>query len=585
MDRYFILLGSIGLDSDAFERTRRELSTEGLELRATWESVLVFVTDQTSVLNLPGGGVVIGEVYTRNGERLQEDLLAQVAPTCRDLIRHLLNECWGDYVAIRPAENAPGLSVTRSPSHACGLECLYSLRGGMGFVTSDVTLGYRLGLLERRVDFQSIACRLMFPDLKTRTTGLEGITELLPGSSLHASGRTSNVIQDWSPWSFVASPARRTERPAAAAAVRQAVDMVVNTWAGRDRSVLLELSGGLDSSIVGVALGAANVEVSCATLTSTAPGADELDYAALVASAIGAPLEAIEIGFDDAKFDFAIAPRAAVPVVGPLQFAVDLLMQRHADRVAATSIFSGAGGDTVFAYLPNAAPAADAFRARGLFTGLNTLRDLSAFHQCTWWKAARLTMRQVRQPPQILVELDRAFVASHQSPSLPEPTTWLQAPADALQGDRLRIFGLSTALFFQQSCPRGLSRPLRMPLLSQPVIEACLRVPGWMWFAGGHNRSVARDAYAGRLPETVRLRKSKGSLSGYLGALFRRRGNAMLDFLIDGELTAHGILDADALRAYRIQPGGPISLDYMRIFRLCAVENWVRRQRAFASRY
>ena len=35
--------------------------------------------------------------------------------------------------------------------------------------------------------------------------------------------------------------------------------------------------------------------------------------------------------------------------------------------------------------------------------------------------------------------------------------------------------------------------PLYSPLLAQPVVEACLTIPSWLWFEGPHNRAIARQ--------------------------------------------------------------------------------------------
>lgn len=579
---YLILFDAQGVPDDLQAAQLAMLQAAGMHPQAAVGAARIFASEHTPVLCLPGGGVVIGELYNDKGRRVRTTEQLAGVHRCGDIVRYLLDAFWGDYIIVHPVAETPGaFSITRSPSHACALECVYSLPDRRGFATSDISLAGHLQPSDRRVDYDHVATRLVYPELKTRSTGLADVNELLPGSTLHVADDRASVVQSWDPWSFVRSDQRIRDPQAAALEVRRAVMKVVRAWAENDRSVLLELSGGLDSSIVGAALGRVNGLVTCATLTSSAPGADERDYACLVAQMLGAELSTIQMEYDDARFEFPLPLQSIVPVMGPLQYVVDALMKEGAERCGATSFFSGAGGDTVFCYLPNAAPAADAFRAAGLPTGFQSIKDLATFHQCTLWKAGRLTARQLTRPQGVTVEEDRALLserlASPEISSLP----WMDAPPGALPGDRLRVFGLSTALFFQHSCPRGLTRPLRMPLLAQPVIEACLRVPSWMWFSGGRNRSVARDAFADLLPTKVLLRKSKGSLSAYMGAVYRRQGARMIDFLADGDLSARGLLDADALRAYGRQPPAQLGLEFMRIFRLCAIENWVRKQSAF----
>jgi asparagine synthase (glutamine-hydrolysing) len=583
---YFLLVDSADRpDGQPAADPATTLQNGGMRLRATFGATRVFASRDTSTLLLPGGGVIVGELYSHSGECIRNVNPVAGLPSDTAVRHHVLANFWGDYVLVLPGTEDPStLSVTRSPSHTCDLPCFYSLSHGTGFLTSDITIAMRLGLYRRRVDFGYLAHRLIYPDLKTCRTGMAEVSELLPGCTLQLRHAAVHVGQAWSPWDFVDTDDRYTDAHEAAAAIRHAVVSVIRAWAERDECVLLELSGGLDSSIVGAGLEQSQARVTCCTLTTPVPGADEREYGALIASMLGVELQSVELGYDEALFEFPIAQALVTPAIGPLQYAVDRIMQTTAERCGAKSYFSGAGGDTIFGYLTSAAPAADAFREDGFSTGIRAIRDLSMFHQCTYWKAGRLTLRKLLQPQRSPYGVDRSWLSPRLHLPEAELHPWLSPPARALPGDRQRIFELSATQFFRDSCPRSLSRPVRMPLLSQPVIEACLRVPSWMWFAGGHNRAVARQAFADVLPPAIVARKSKGTFTAYLGALYRRKAGAMLAFLLDGELQSHDLLDVDALRQLA---GGEVPRGtgaFMRIFQLCALENWARQQSPSAER-
>lgn len=577
---YFLLInGNGGSQESDPAGLSVTLQAAGMHLRARLGAVSIFASSETPVLQLSGRGVIVGDLYSHSGKTVR-DASQFACPLSNIAVRHhILEDYWGDYILVLPEADEPcDVSVMRSPSHACELQCVYSLCNGKGFVTSDISLATRLGLYRRRVDFDYIAHHLIYPELKTSRTGQEGITELLPGCTMHLHDGSVRVSQDWSPWNFIGAEMRYADICEAASAIRNAIELVVRTWADHDESVLLELSGGLDSSIVGACLKHSLAKVTCGTLTAPVPGADEQDYAASVAAMLNVELSVKELGYDDAPFDFPVPQKFVTPVIGPLQYAVDKIMEATAERNDANSYFSGAGGDTVFCYLTNAAPAADAFREAGLCTGIQAIRDLSMFHQCTYWKASRLALRKLIQSKGQPYQADSSLLSSRIPLPELELHPWLSQPTKTLPGDRQRIFELSATQFFRDSCPRGLTRPLRMPLLSQPVIEACLKAPSWMWFSGGQNRSVARLAFSDVLPSKVLARKSKGTFTAYLGALYRRRIDKILDFLLDGELQSHDLLDADALRQLA---KGELPRDgsfFMRIFQLCTLENWIRRQ-------
>jgi asparagine synthase (glutamine-hydrolysing) len=293
---------------------------------------------------------------------------------------------------------------------------------------------------------------------------------------------------------------------------------------------------------------------------------------------LGVDLHVKELGFDHARFDFAPPAYLITPRVWVLQYAADKVKTSVGDALGVSSYFSGSGGDSVFSYLTNAAPAADALLGKGLRPGIMAIQDLSELHQCTFWKAARLTLRKALRAPKAPIHADESFLTAAGKACEPAHHPWFTVPAGVLPGDRERVHELVNTQNFRDGNPRTERRWLRMPLLSQPVVETCLRVPTWMWISGGQNRSVARSAFADLLPPDILNRRSKGTYVNYSGAVFRRNKEKIRDFLLTGELQAHGLLETDALRRV-FQETFPLQEEsFMRLFELCMVENWVRHQ-------
>jgi asparagine synthase (glutamine-hydrolysing) len=536
---------------------------------------VIFVAAETPAQAVPGG-VVIGHIFTHDGKPAKlTDLPAQTS--ARQLAEHLLTHCWGEYLLIQAACGAvPELEILREPSG--GVPCIYSFEQGAGFVTSDTSLAVELGLHDRRIDWGFIAQALAYPHVNTRRTGLAGVSELLPGCSLVLRGPTASVREDWLPWTFVSRGHRQVDPDEAAADVRKAVITVSEAWARTDKEILVELSGGLDSSIVAVSLQGIEAQVACSTLVTPVPGADERRYAGQVADALGVALHVEHLGFENARFDFPLPVQTPKPRMSALQYVAHEAMTSAARRHGAAGFFSGGGGDTVFCYAAGAAPAADAFRERGLAGGLAAIRDLSTLHGCTCWKAGRLAIGKLRRGARIPFRANTSLLA----PSLVIPELdrhpWFDAPDGLLPGDQERIAELAGTQVFRDSAPRGSTHWLRFPLLSQPVVEACLKAPSWMWINGGRNRALARQAFADRLPYEVLQRRSKGTFMSYLGAIYQRRKSLMREFLLDGHLHARGLLDTEALERFFHATLPPRDTSFMRILDLCMIENWVRRQ-------
>lgn len=576
MYRYIILLhgrhtGS-GDDADIDEALR----SIGLRPRLILGSSIKLYTEiDTPVIGLSSSDAFIGHVFSRDSFTPIDSagppcVSAQGKPTNR-----IINECWGEYLHIHaPNDKSGAVTVIRDPSG--GVDCVYSLHNG--FITSDISIAVHVRLYTKKIDWNFIRNSLIYPHLKTGRTGLVGLSELLPGCQLDICGDDEATEEVWTPWDFVTQKHRHRELHEAQAELRRTIESTVNCWAKTDTSLLLELSGGLDSSIVAACLRGAHARIACCNLVTPVPGADERQYAMLMADALHTELHVEWYDFENANFDFPPPPHAVAPSTWFLQHASNQLKEAIGKSLNINSFFSGGGGDTVFCYTRTAAPAADAFRERGMIAGITAISELAELHQCTVWKAGRLALKKLLAPPKPARKADRSFLSTTPSQDAPELHPWFTAPDGALAGDRERIFDLAGTQVFRDGLARSTRRQLRMPLLSQPVVEACLKVPSWMWIAGGRNRAVAREAFADVLPFEILHRRSKGTFMNYSGTVYRRSKNQLRKYLLTGQLEEHGLLDHNALRRFFDRDLPPKDDTFIRIFDLCAVENWIRHQ-------
>jgi asparagine synthase (glutamine-hydrolysing) len=574
MYRYIALLDGRGQrDSDA--RIHETLWELGLQHRLVLGHIDLYAAEDTPVLPLTSGGVLIGHVFPREQSAPDSGADLSSLPSRHKLVELLIDNFWGEYLLLHPSgDGSDATTVMRDPSG--GVDCVYSLRER--FITSDISIATRSGLYSRDIDWDFIHGNLIYPHHKAGRTGLAGLRELLPGCQLHVCGNRHSIEQVWSPWSFVSPQRRHRDRREAQTDVRRAVSSTVKRWAETDQSLLLELSGGLDSSIVAACLQDANARVACCNLVTPVPGADERRYASLMADVLGVELHVERLGFDETQLVFQPPPHTVAPSTWFLQHAANELNERIGTQLGINSFFSGGGGDTVFCYTRTAAPAADAFRERGTIAGISAIRNLAELHQCTFWKAGLLSLRKLLAPPKPPRKPDTSFLSATLAQEMLEPHPWFAAPDDALAGDRERIFDLAGTQVFRDGLARGAKLHLRMPLLSQPVVEACLKVPSWMWIAEGRNRAVARDAFADILPPDILHRRSKGTFMNYSGAVYRQNKSLLRKYLLTGQLEGHGLLDNDSLRRFFDRDLATRDDTFMRIFDLCAVENWVRHQ-------
>jgi asparagine synthase (glutamine-hydrolysing) len=571
----FILLVAISDDGvQAAQSLVEKILARGLTRRLLQGRVQVFADPGLPTLPIHSRGLLIGRLFSGKGDRVGHGLDPR---PCDDLHRHLLGDYWGEYIALKFSDGHPcRLRILREPSGA--MQCLYGSHQGLSFVTSSVSLAISLGLARRYVDWSSIVRSLTCPYLRTGRTCIAGVSELLPGRVLSIDPSATSEMTAWSPWEFTGNRRRRSDARDASDAIRNAVSLATKALAEADGHVLLELSGGLDSSIVAACLSAAGVRTVFCTMTAPVPGTNEQPYAQLVADHLRAQLQIEELSVESARFDFPVDPDVVAPGAGILHYAVDQAISRRATALGVTSLFSGAGGDSVFCYLRSAAPAADAFLSGHLRRGTAAIGDLSTLHGCSIAKACRLTARKVMRGARAPWKMDHSFLSDTLPGASDLQHPWFHPPASTLPGDRERVFDLVGAQSFRDGMARGARWPLRMPLLTQPVLEACLAVPTWMWIARGRDRAIARSAFAGLLPVGITNRRSKATYLNYCGEMHARNRTRMLSYLEDGMLNSRQLLDLSALRHSLGTPLRPNDLTFMRIFDLCMIENWLRHQ-------
>lgn len=574
--RYIILLGEgLNRSADYTLQLDRSLRAQGMICKLDSVSARVFVSADTPSLAISGHSLLVGQVFTNDGQRLSQRL--DLDGSTDELASRLLQSLWGDYLAILVDSNdSSAITLLRDPSGA--VPCAYSLVDGEGFMTSDISLAVDLGIYRREVNWQAIAHGLSFPYLKTARTALRHVRELLPGSMLTYRRKDVSTSSAWSPWRFVEKGARHKDPHVAAENVRAAVSNVVKALSAGDGRFMVELSGGLDSSVVATCLRHALLRATFCTMVMPVTGTDERRYARLITDALGKELISVEVGLDNVHLEFPVPRSSVVPVIGIPQNATNEAWEATAIQYGADSFFSGGGGDTIFCYLKTAAPAADAFRERGVIAGIAAIEDLAVLHRCTVFKAARLALKKMLHRPRTTWKEDRTLLNLSWATTTLAHHPWMDAPLGALPGDCERILDLIGTQLFRDATPRGVERSTHFPLLSQPVMEACLSVPTWMWITEGRNRAIARQAFADRLPQGILDRRSKGSYMGYMASTYMRNKPKMHEFLEEGLLCAHDVLDRSALASFFAKDLAPRDLSFLRIFDLCAAENWVRQQ-------
>ncbi|MGN6279006.1 MAG: asparagine synthase-related protein [Sphingomonas sp.] len=521
-------------------------------------------------------GVIAGTLFARSAPapttRLEETAARAILGSRGKL---LIDQYWGSYVAFL-MDASGNAHVLRDPSGATGCYLAPLERGYL--LTSDVRACASLGLIAKTIDWEGVAEHLLWPERRGFRTCITGVRELMPGSRLSIHGHQVSIEQIWVPWRFTSATMRIDDPREAAERVREAVLDTAQAWCGRYVRPLISLSGGLDSSIVMASMA---TSASAVTISTHEALGDERPYARAVADRCAVAL--IERELDPGSISPTCSNAAALPRPVSRLFAqgIDRLWRQAIASSDADALFHGGGGDNVFCYLNSSTPYLDCLlAARPMAQRRAVLESLSAMTQVSRWRIRRAALRKMvvdrgryrwRRHTRMLSRAATSMTNSRQL------HPWIEAmPATTLPGKRAHVAALIRIQNYLEAVQPPQSVPVIAPLMSQMVIETCLRISTWLWCRDGINRAVARDAFRDLLPATVVGRRSKGSPAAFDAKVVTAMRPALRALLHDGHLAARGLIDLNAVDQ-ALGEEGPLRGDgYLRVTELVDVEAWLQ---------
>jgi asparagine synthase (glutamine-hydrolysing) len=490
-----------------------------------------------------GQGALCGDVFDRGSARLGQGAAALIEADARDIGTFsdmLMRECWGAYVAlwIDPAD-ADSLHILRDPM---GMQPCASWRSnGVRLVTSDPSMWVLcLPPEELAIDWGQIAGLLSFPGNADMAAPLRGVDAPEAGALTCYQGSGWRVQRLWRPVDFCRKRAQTPDPHA----IRRLVDGCVAAWLSVYGDAIAEISGGFDSSIIAASAmrRGHGLLAGFHFHTDDIPG-DERRYARLLAAHIGLDLEERPVAVQSLGLDrLGDMPIGLKPGIGSTSLFHDSLLAKCAEERGAGTLLTGQGGDALFFQHPAGEIAADpgawrSFVSLGLWTG-ETVWNLAGHALRGRWGAAQ------REP---LASKTGLFVRPEAIDRLPSP--WMDGTETLSPAKHMQVRALASArrVFGSSYCGRGMT--VLHPLLSQPLVEQGLGISVLDLTQGRRDRALARTAFAERLPAALIERRGKGTLTAFFGRTLAASTPFLKEYLLDGALAAHGVIDLQALEA------------------------------------
>jgi asparagine synthase (glutamine-hydrolysing) len=537
-----------------------------------------------------GRGVVLGRLFDRQHVQASTQQIARQLDADDEVITsgggELLDRYWGRYVAfLEPSDGKP--QVIRDPSGT--LPCFVLRHRGVTVVFSwlEDILSMLPQIPVLRVSRDGVAAYMAFGDLTGRCCALEGVTQVLAGERLvlERAGQFSGELA-WDGAEIARQPHDMVPADAMAAmtAVRDTVANCVQAWASCYGSILLRLSGGVDSSILASCLaeGRTPCRVTALNYHSIGSDSDEREFARQAATM--ARMELIECRRDSSFRLDRILDVARTPVpcdyVGRIASSTDAEL---AESLGALAMFSGAGGDQLFFEVRQWWPVADYLRLRGFDAGLpGAALDAARLGKVSVWRALRLAIadRFRRRPPALDQHRHFTLFSDAVRHQAQQPAGFVHpvflTPTTLPIGKLMQVQQLAGLSAYYDPLTRDKAPEFVAPLLSQPLIELCLRLPTFVLIHGGRGRGLARSAFEGAIPSDIARRRSKGGMDEHVRAVLAHNLDFARAMLLDGELVRLGLIDRAATEA-ALSAGSARKPHASEIHVCIAVEAWLRR--------
>jgi asparagine synthase (glutamine-hydrolysing) len=447
-----------------------------------------------------------------------------------------------------------------------------------------------LSLLQFSINWPYIGAFVCIPGLQTRQTGVAEITELQPGECLRldSEGVHSTKLY-WDPTRLAQSNVIE-DVGEAIESVRGVTRSCVWAWSSCYPRIIHLLSGGLDSSIILSCLRSAPArpDVTCVNYFSKLSSqADEREFARLAASAASCELLENEGDIRDVRLESILDFPRTARIWSRLYYLQHSGFEGTlAAKCRASAIFRGIGGDQLFCQGGTTMAVADHLYARGLWHGFFEAAACAARQEkISLWSVLNTAVRKAWfdsswTPARLAGEFSSlvaptVVAATKANESFAHP--WLRATRGVAPGKLWQIFSISNHADFYD--PLALpDAPERVaPLLSQPLMETCLRIPTYILSTGGRDRAIARHAFEKELPRQIFTRRTKGLIDSLLMQLLRNNLSFVRELMLEGLLVKEGLLDRRRVETVLEDRHGMVGPEAMELvaFHL-STEAWLR---------
>jgi asparagine synthase (glutamine-hydrolysing) len=545
-------------------------------------------------------GIILGTLFNRAAyaDHGTEPLRLITEHETREIVRtqgrSVIDRHFGSYVLFLRHPEEHRISIVRGPLGT--LACYYLIHRRLTILVSHTADLQWLSPGSLSINWDSIRAQAAAGDYLTRETGLSAVTAMISGECLDIHEGRATHRSYWSPSHHCVD--RIASLPEAADLLRRETQSCVGAWARSHDTILLLLSGGLDSSIVLSCLRRTTAHARVIAVNFYSDGAgDERRFARCMAAHAQTPLEEIA---SNLHIDLRQLPPCALtasPVLNFTAFDVEPVMRGLAQHWNATALFTGEGGDDVLGHASMSEALAELLQhPRRMHRLFGASLDYAELTRISVWRALRLALHPLpwRRAPSWSVYRHRQLTGHGRASSLLTDAAaaqyetmidrfvhpWFNDARALPLGKTMLVYSIIKATSSVSRSPFDDANEYSMisPLMSQPLIEAALRIPSDLHFFGAQNGAVARAAFRADLcPEVLERGTAKGTPASWARSLLDHNAAFLKTLLLEGHLARAGILDRTKLNALLSQEVSRSRIGIAELIRQLYIELWLRR--------
>nr|WP_065382795.1 asparagine synthase-related protein [Hyphomonas sp. ND6WE1B] len=353
------------------------------------------------------GGAIFGTLFPRNGHTRLTEIRHAAATALLDTGgRNLYDDYWGSYVAF--FRRGDDVAVYTDP--VSSIPCFYSSNSGVTCFYSNLELCPFLDRNKFTFNLRFISTLMAYDKLQNGETGLNEVKELFGGQCLMA--RTPDAPPEtlWDPRD-IARDVLEPDPDSAACLLREAVQQAVSAWATSVPAPAVDLSGGLDSSIVLSCLAESDAPLPHLAVHHVVESGDpsEAHFARAAAAFLGADLAEIRFSPSRQLPDVTSHPASARPYRQFLSRDFNAQLSQATGGMERTYL-TGQGGDHLFHAAETALGFSDYLRQHGMGPHLiSELANSARLSNLSVWRILRDTL------PDMIGIPAGVFAASHRA--------------------------------------------------------------------------------------------------------------------------------------------------------------------------